>query len=85
MPIIQIHLLEGRSTAQKRAMIAEVTQAVVRTLGVHADSVRILIDEMQPEHFAVSGLSAGERPLAQRSRAASAVAHAEHRNGVAAE
>ncbi|MGQ0620772.1 MAG: 2-hydroxymuconate tautomerase [Panacagrimonas sp.] len=69
MPIIQVNLLEGRSVAQKRAMIAEVTQAVVRSLGVRAESVRILINEMQPEHYAVSGLSAGERPLQQRNGA----------------
>lgn len=67
MPIIQVNLLEGRSVAQKRAMIAEVTQAVVRALGVRADSVRILINEMPAEHFAVAGLSAGERPLNQRN------------------
>ena len=67
MPIIQVHLLEGRSVAQKRAMIAELTQAVVRSLGVKAESVRILIDEMHSEHFAVGGLSAGERPLNQRN------------------
>lgn len=67
MPIIQVHLLEGRSVAQKRAMISEVTQAVVRALGVNPESVRILIDEMQAEHFAVGGLSAGERPLSTRN------------------
>jgi 4-oxalocrotonate tautomerase len=67
MPIIEVHLLEGRSVAQKRAMISEITQAVVRALGVNPESVRILIDEMQAEHFAVGGLSAGERPLNKRN------------------
>lgn len=87
MPIIQVHLLEGRSVAQKRAMVAEVTQAIVRSLGVRADSVRILIDEMHPEHFAISGISAGEQPLAQRGGKATANgAHqAEHLNGAASQ
>lgn len=66
MPIIQVNMLEGRSTAQKRAMIAAVTDALVDSLGVKRESVRIMINEMQPEHFAVAGTSVGEQPLQQR-------------------
>jgi 4-oxalocrotonate tautomerase len=67
MPIIQVNLLEGRTVAQKRAMIAAITDAVVDSLGVRADSVRIMINEMHPEHFALAGVSAGQQPLNQRS------------------
>ena len=66
MPIIQVNLLEGRTVAQKRAMIAAVTDAVVDSLGVRAESVRIMINEMHPEHFALAGISAGQQPLNQR-------------------
>lgn len=66
MPIIQVNLLEGRTVAQKRAMVAAITDAVVDSLGVRPDSVRILINEMHPEHFALAGVSAGEQPLNQR-------------------
>lgn len=75
MPIIQVNLLEGRSVAQKRAMIAALTQAVVDTLGVQPESVRILLNEMAPEHYAVAGTSAGERPLHTRANG-HAAAHA---------
>lgn len=68
MPIIQVHLLEGRSVAQKRGMIAAITNAVVNSLGVSPESVRILIDEMPPEHFALAGVSAGEKPLKSRKK-----------------
>ena len=34
MPIIQVHLLEGRTTDQKRALVTSVTDAVVKSLGV---------------------------------------------------
>ncbi len=79
MPIIQVNLLEGRTVAQKRAMIAAVTDAIVDSLGVRADSVRIMINEMHPEHFALAGVSAGEQPLqARRNGHAAAAAH---RNG----
>lgn len=66
MPIIEVHLLEGRSVAQKRRMVAAVTEAIVESLGVAADSVRILIDEMPAEHFALGGITAGEQPLQSR-------------------
>ncbi len=57
MPIIEVNMLEGRTTAQKRAMVAAITDGVVSTLGVPADSVRVIIREMHAEHFAVGGLS----------------------------
>jgi hypothetical protein len=55
-------------------MIAAVTDAVVESLGVRADSVRIMINEMHPEHFALAGVSAGQQPLNQRSNGHGGVA-----------
>lgn len=75
MPIIQVNMLEGRTVAQKRAMVAAVTDAIVDSLGVRRDSVRIMINEMQAENFALAGVSAGEQPLNKRS------GHASHTNG----
>lgn len=66
MPIVQVNMLEGRSVAQKRRMIAAVTDALVQSLEVPPESVRILIQELDPEHFAVAGTSAGEVPLGAR-------------------
>lgn len=79
MPIIQVNMLEGRSVEQKRAMIAAVTDAVVGSLGVRAESVRIMINEMHPEHFALAGVSAGQQPLGQRGNG-----HAIASNGASA-
>jgi 4-oxalocrotonate tautomerase len=68
MPIIEVNMLEGRTVSQKRAMVAAITDSVVATLGVPPDSVRVLIREMHPEHFAVGGVtkaqSAGQAPNA---------------------
>ena len=66
MPIIQVNLLEGRTVAQKRAMVSAVTDAIVESLGVKRETVRIMINEMHPEHFALGGISAGEQPLGSR-------------------
>jgi 4-oxalocrotonate tautomerase len=64
MPIIQMNLVEGRSVAQKRAAVAAITEAVVRSLGVRPEQVRIMINEMPSEHFAVGGETAAMRAAA---------------------
>lgn len=68
MPIIQVNMLEGRSTAQKRDLHAALSRAAVSALGVPAESVRVLIHELGPEHFALAGITAGELPLSKRRR-----------------
>ena len=61
MPILEIHLLEGRSIEKKRKAVAAVTAALVESLEVKADTVRILITEHPIEHFAVAGVTVGQR------------------------
>lgn len=61
MPIIEMHLLEGRSVETRRRAISAVTQALVGALDVRPDQVRILITEHPEEHFGVGGRTAGER------------------------
>jgi 4-oxalocrotonate tautomerase len=67
MPIIQMNLVEGRSVAQKRAAVAAITEAVVRSLGVRPEQVRIMIKEMPSEHFAVGGETAAMRAAAAKA------------------
>jgi 4-oxalocrotonate tautomerase len=55
MPIVRIELLQGRATKVKNELIARVTNAVVDTLGVDPDQVRVLLYELPPEHWAVGG------------------------------
>jgi 4-oxalocrotonate tautomerase len=61
MPIIEMHLLEGRSVEKKRKAVAAVTEALVKSLEVRPDQVRILITEHPGEHFGVGGQTVGER------------------------
>lgn len=56
MPIIEIHLLEGRTTGQKQRAATAITEAVVDSLGVRPESVRILITEHEVDGFYVAGL-----------------------------
>lgn len=62
MPLIQVSILEGRSSEVKKELIKEVTDAVVRTLGANPEVVRVLLYEMPKEHWGVGGVSKAEQP-----------------------
>lgn len=66
MPIIEMHLMTGRTVEQKRAVAAAITDAVCTTLGVKAETVRILVTEHGFEDFSVAGVTAGLRAERQR-------------------
>ncbi|MCL6572944.1 MAG: 4-oxalocrotonate tautomerase family protein [Bacillus sp. (in: Bacteria)] len=57
MPIIQIHLIEGRSLELKRQLISEVTEAVSKTLGNSPESIRVFLQEIPEENWGVAGTS----------------------------
>ena len=56
MPIVEIHLLEGRTPACKAELIASVTDACCRTLGSKPEAVRVILEEMKPENFGRGGV-----------------------------
>jgi 4-oxalocrotonate tautomerase len=56
MPIVEISMVEGRDEEAKRRLHAEVTDAVVRSIGVRPDQVRVLLREVPAINFAVAGL-----------------------------
>lgn len=60
MPLIQMHMLEGRSEDVKRELIRELTAVVVKTLGANPEAVRVLLYELPPEHWGVGGKSKAE-------------------------
>lgn len=55
MPIVRIDLIEGRAPERKAELIRRVTAAVVETLEVRPEQVRVLLYELPPEHWAVGG------------------------------
>ncbi len=61
MPILEMHLLEGRSVELKRKAVAAITAALVETLKVPPETVRILITEHNDENFSVGGQTIGQR------------------------
>jgi 4-oxalocrotonate tautomerase len=67
MPIVRIEFVEGRSPERKLALIQQVTQAVVQSLDVQAEQVRVLLYEIPPEHWAVGGRPKAGLPAPQQA------------------
>jgi 4-oxalocrotonate tautomerase len=53
MPIITVNLLVGRDQAKKAALIREIAHAAVRTLDVPFAAVRVILNEVPPEHWGI--------------------------------
>ncbi len=58
MPLAHIHILEGRTEDQKRAVIEKVTAALVEALDAPEQSVRVLIQEVPKTNWGIAGQSA---------------------------
>ena len=61
MPEITISMAAGRTDAQKVAMMKDVTQALVKNLGVDPEAVVIQINEAPLVHKMKGGVSFVER------------------------
>lgn len=67
MPIIEMHMMVGRTTEQKRRVMASVAQSVAEALDCSIHTVRILITEHQPDEFSVAGVSTAEKQEATKT------------------
>ncbi|MCP4214560.1 MAG: 4-oxalocrotonate tautomerase family protein [bacterium] len=63
MPIVTINMLEGRGKEKKKALVENVTKAIVDTLKAPPESVRIIIREMAHEDYGVGGMPVNEYRL----------------------
>lgn len=61
MPIIEMHMIEGRTVEQKQRLAAAVTAAVAESLDCSPETVRILITEHGREEFYVGGMTKSQR------------------------
>ena len=55
MPILQIHLVAGRSDTIKAELVAELTRTVQRVLGSDPDRIQILLSEYGDGHWSKGG------------------------------
>ncbi len=61
MPLVEIHLLEGRTDDQKKALLAAVTTAVHESIGAPLESIRVWVQEFSPKEYMMAGVLASER------------------------
>ena len=61
MPEVYIHAIEGRTKEQKRALIRDITDAVVKNFDVTADAVLVEIIETSRDNKATGGVLFSER------------------------
>ena len=57
-------MFEGRTPDQKRALVAALTDACVRTVGCSAESVQILLFDIAKQDWAVAGTLWSDKPPA---------------------
>lgn len=72
MPIIDVTLLEGRSSGDKNKLIAELTDGAERALGAPRESIRVIIREVPAAHFAVAGVTKAQSIAAAKAAAKAA-------------
>ncbi len=61
MPLIEIHLLEGRTDDQKKALLSAVTRAVHESIGAPLETIRVWIEEFPPTEYMAAGILAADK------------------------
>jgi 4-oxalocrotonate tautomerase len=65
MPFVEVTLAEGRTPEQLRALLSAVTAAVSETAAAPVDSIRVVIREVPPTHWAAGDVTLAEKRAAQ--------------------
>jgi 4-oxalocrotonate tautomerase len=61
MPLVEIHLLEGRTDEQKKALLAAVTEAVHGSIGAPLETIRVWVQEFSTKEYMAAGVLAADR------------------------
>lgn len=77
MPLVNVQMAEGRSPAQKKALMAAITDAMHEHIGAPRESVRVWINEFPNTDFMAGGeLLADKQARLAAEAAAEAAARA---------
>ena len=66
MPIVHIHMIQGRSPEKKEELIRRVTDAICETLRIARDRVSIILHEIPRENIGVGGTTASRMDVPLR-------------------
>jgi 4-oxalocrotonate tautomerase len=69
MPLIEVTLVEGRSPDKLRALMSALTQATVDSVGAPLESIRVVVREVPPTHWAAGDVTIAERTADAQSQA----------------
>jgi len=61
MPLIEVHLLEGRTDDQKKSLLTAITKAVQDSIGSPIETIRVWIEEFTPKDYMASGVWSGDK------------------------
>jgi 4-oxalocrotonate tautomerase len=61
MAFVIVHMWEGRSLAQKRALTRAITEAMVEHAGARPDGLHVVIQEYPKENWARAGVLGVDR------------------------
>lgn len=61
MPLVEVHLLEGRTDEQKKALLAAITRAVQESIGASPESIRVWIQEFRRTEYMAAGVLAADK------------------------
>jgi 4-oxalocrotonate tautomerase len=55
MPLIQVTMVEGRTTEQKHALIRNLSESMAETLDVPLERIRVAIYEISADEWGIGG------------------------------
>ena len=55
MPLVHIDMMEGRPAEKVEKMITAVSEAIATSLEAPIESVRVVVNEMEPHQYGVAG------------------------------
>ena len=64
MPFVEVTVAQGRTPQQLRRLLAELHDAVERSIGAPAQSIRVVIREVSPDHWLSGGVTLAEKEAA---------------------
>jgi len=62
MPLVQITMLSGRTTEQKRKLAQRITDVIVEEAGARRDAVIVAFHEVAKESYASGGVLIADKP-----------------------
>ncbi|MFW6195662.1 MAG: 2-hydroxymuconate tautomerase [Chloroflexota bacterium] len=61
MPSVHVYMHEGRTQEQKKALVQDITEAVVKNTGAPADATEVILHDVKKSDWAKAGVFASER------------------------